>query len=220
MEMFGWVLSAIIGALAFGGIVFAAAGRLDLPFVWAYVAVTAAVGVVGTLVAGLDLLHERLRPGPGGRADMVIYLGIPLWLLHLILAGLDIGRFHWSDVIPGWLRVGGLLGMALSSAVVIWAMGVNKYFSSVVRLQPERGQRVVSDGPYRFVRHPGYAAMLLYLPGSILALGSLVGGVPMLLWLGPLLNRVVTEDRFLMERLAGYEDYSQRVRYRLLPGVW
>lgn len=218
--MFGWVLAAVLGSLVTGGIIFAAAGRLDLPYIWAYLVLKVILGVVGTLVAGVDLLRERMKPGPGGRPDMAIYLGIPLWLTHLILSGLDIGRLHWSDVIPGWLRVLGLIGIVTSSAIVIWAMGVNKYFSSVVRLQSDRGQRVISDGPYRLVRHPGYAAMLLYIPSSILALGSLIGGIPMALWIIPLRSRVLTEDRFLKERLPGYDDYSQRVRYRLLPGVW
>lgn len=176
--------------------------------------------LVGTPVAGIELLRERAKPGPGGNWDLIIFAAMPLWVAHLTLSGLDIGRYHWSDAIPGWLHILGLLGLAASSGIMIWAMGVNKFFSSVIRLQSERGHRVISEGPYAYVRHPGYAAMLVFTFASPLALGSLVGGLPLLLLLCLVLLRTVNEDRFLRERLPGYSTYAEKVRYRLIPCIW
>jgi protein-S-isoprenylcysteine O-methyltransferase Ste14 len=211
----GLVFIALIAAVLFGS-----AGRWDLPMFWAYLGVWFATMLAGSLVADPTLARERLRPGPGGQDYLSIVVVSLLWLGHYVVAGLDVGRCHWSDSVPLIVQVIGLLAMAAAMAVMIWAVAVNRFFSSVIRLQTDRGHHLITSGPYRYVRHPAYAASPYLLIGGGLALGSwlatLIGLVMALL----LLRRTALEDRFLREKLEGYAAYAEKVRYRVFPGVW
>ena len=110
--------------------------------------------------------------------------------------------------------------VAIGFGLLIWSMLVNSYFSTAVRIQEDRGQRVISEGPYRVVRHPGYAGGVLVIFGSALALNSLLALVPAVIFWLVLINRTAIEDRMLQGELAGYADYAAKVRYRLIPGIW
>ncbi len=205
--------------LAFAAILlFGAAGRLDLWNFWAYLAIFAALFVAALLTIDADLIRERMRPG--GRSPGRVYLVTLLALLHLAVGGLDRGRTHWSDAMPVPLVVAGLILFAAANFALLAIMRANPYFSSVARIQADRGQTVISTGPYAWVRHPGYAVTLVLLPASGLALGSWIAtamtlvGLPLLLW------RTIGEDRLLRAQLDGYEAYARRVPWRLLPGVW
>ncbi|MBU0705027.1 MAG: isoprenylcysteine carboxylmethyltransferase family protein, partial [Chloroflexi bacterium] len=101
-----------------------------------------------------------------------------------------------------------------------WGMTANKFFSTSVRIQEERGHTVASEGPYRYVRHPGYVGYIIALFATALALGSLWALVPAVLATCLFVVRTALEDRTLQKELAGYKEYAQQVRYRLLPGVW
>jgi len=141
--------------------------------------------------------------------------------MHWIVAGLDRGRFHWSDDVPGWLQGICLLTVGSGYALALWAMRVNRFFSSVIRIQTDRGQHVVNTGPYAFVRHPGYTAGILIIAASGPALGSWLAAALVVIFSLPfLLYRAITEDRILQAELAGYSDYAARVRWRLVPGIW
>jgi protein-S-isoprenylcysteine O-methyltransferase Ste14 len=218
------VAFGILGSLVFwgllGAILFGCAGRWDLPMFWAYLGVWIASGVVGALVSDPTLMKERLRPGPGGQDYVIMVLMIPLWLGQFIVAGLDVGRFHWSDTVPLAVQIIGLLAMAAGLAVMVWAVAVNRFFSSVIRLQTDRGHQLVTSGPYGYVRHPAYAVWPFIAIGGGLALGSWLAALIGLLLVLPVLRRATLEDRFLREHLEGYAAYAQRVRYRVLPGVW
>jgi protein-S-isoprenylcysteine O-methyltransferase Ste14 len=131
-----------------------------------------------------------------------------------------VGRFHWSDTVPLVVQVIGLLATAAALAVTTWASAVNRLFSSVIRIQTERGHHVITSGPYRFVRHPAYAVSPLLFVGSGLALGSWLAALIGVLLVLPVLRRTAQEDRILRERLEGYAAYARKVRYRLFPGVW
>ena len=146
---------------------------------------------------------------------MAISLSYPL----AIVAGLD-HRFEWSPLFPAWLALPGLLLVAAGYAFASWALAENRFFSSVVRIQKERGHRVCDTGPYRIVRHPGYAGNLLALPGMVLALGSVWLLIPAAAALVIAVIRTELEDRTLREELPGYPDYARRVRYRLIPWVY
>jgi protein-S-isoprenylcysteine O-methyltransferase Ste14 len=140
---------------------------------------------------------------------------------HWIIAGLDHGRFHWSDTVPGWLQRLSLVALADAYALCLWAMVVNRFFSSVVRIQSDRGQVVITRGPYAVIRHPGYVAGIAIIVTSGLALDSwFATGFLIVFSLPFLLYRAITEDRVLQAQLPGYRDYAQRVRWRLVPGVW
>ena len=114
----------------------------------------------------------------------------------------------------------GLIGFASGFGLAVWAMIVNRFFSAVIRLQADRGHHLITTGPYRFVRHPGYAGVLLGVLASPLALGSWLSGIPMLIVAALILRRRLMEDRFLHEQLKGYPAYAADVRYRVLPGVF
>jgi protein-S-isoprenylcysteine O-methyltransferase Ste14 len=205
----------LIGVLLFG-----CAGRVDLPMFWAYLGVWGTAHVVGSVVSDPTLAKERLRPGPGGKFFVTDALAPVLWAGQYVVAGLDVGRFHWSDSVPLAVQFIGLGAMAAGLAVGVWAVAVNRFFSTAVRIQTDRGHRLVTGGPYRFVRHPGYACCPFIFIGGGLALGSWLAAVIGLVMFLPILWRTVQEDRFLLERLEGYAAYAQKVRYRLLPGVW
>jgi protein-S-isoprenylcysteine O-methyltransferase Ste14 len=199
---------------------FVAAGTIAIASFWVYLAILAVVMIVSFAALDPDLLSERMRPG-GKKAPLSLRIFSLVLFVHWIVAGLDRGRFHWSDDVPGWLQGVCLLTVAAGYALALWAMRVNRFFSSVIRVQTERGQHVVTTGPYAFVRHPGYTAGILIIAASGPALGSWLAAALVVTFSLPfLLYRAITEDQFLQGELAGYSDYAGRVRWRLLPGIW
>ncbi|MFN2110862.1 MAG: methyltransferase family protein, partial [Anaerolineae bacterium] len=146
---------------------------------------------------------------------MALSVGFPL----VIVAGLD-HRFDWSPVFPLWLIVLGFFLIALGYAFSVWAFVENRFFSSVVRIQTDRGHEVCDSGPYRIVRHPGYAGNILPLLGIVLALSSLWTLIPAAVALVIAVIRTTLEDRTLQEELPGYQEYAHRVHYRLIPGIY
>ena len=209
---------AFLGLIA--AVLFVSAGRWDLPFFWAYLGVN--VALMAALAGQVDpeLMEERWDPA-GGRRQLLplVFCGTPLYVGHLVIAGLDAGRFHWSKI-PNDIQVAGLVLFTVSWALVGWAMVANRFFSSVVRIQAERGHHVVTSGPYRYLRHPGYAAGIVGFLTGPLALGSWWALLPIVPVVAFVLWRTAAEDRFLRRELPGYAAYAERVRYRLLPGVW
>ena len=146
---------------------------------------------------------------------MAISLSFPL----VIVAGLD-HRYGWSPAFPLWFNIIGFILIAVGYAFGVWAFIENRFFSSVVRIQTDRGHVVCDTGPYRIVRHPGYAGNILPLLGIILALSSVWTVIPAVVALVIAIVRTALEDRTLQEELPGYMEYAQRVRYRLLPGIY
>ena len=142
-------------------------------------------------------------------------LSIPL----VIVAGLD-HRFGWSPVFPTWLNILGFILIGLGYAFAVWALAENRFFSTMVRIQTDRGHVVCSSGPYRIMRHPGYAGNALPLPGIVLALCSVWTLIPASVALIIAVIRTALEDRTLHEELPGYRDYARHVRYRLIPGIY
>ncbi len=219
-----FVRSAIWIALM-GTLLFAGAGDLAWPQGWAFMAVFVATSIAFSLwLLKRDpaLLASRLTLRQEGQAwwdKIFLWTFILVWHGWLVLMGMDARRFHWSDV-PVWANVlGGVLVIA-GFAATMRVFAENSFAAPVVRIQEERGQRVIDTGPYAIVRHPMYAAALLYIVGMPLLLGSLYGlsFLPLILiGLGP---RAVAEERLLARELPGYADYMRRVRWRLIPYVW
>lgn len=216
------LLRSAVAIAMIGGILFGAAGRIDLPFFWAYLAVFAALMIATVLTISPDLLEERRKPAARGRDNLAllrITAGV-FFVTQWIVAGLDVGRFHWSDSVPAPLRAVGLVCFGAVLATWNWAMRTNPFFSAAVRVQTDRGHHVVAEGPYRFVRHPGYAAFVLLGWGGPLALGSWWAILTHLVVVVIFVRRALIEDRMLRQELPGYAEYAARVRYRFLPGVW
>jgi protein-S-isoprenylcysteine O-methyltransferase Ste14 len=137
----------------------------------------------------------------------------------VIVAGLD-HRFGWTPEFPLWLIVPGFLLILIGYAFAAWALAENRFFSSVVRIQVDRGHVVCDSGPYRVVRHPGYAGNILPLFGIVLALGSLWTLIPAAVALIITVIRTILEDQTLQDELPGYREYARRVRFRLIPGIY
>ena len=225
-EMVSWrmpfsaYLNAGLFVVAAAAALFLAAGTVAIPTFWVYLTIFAIVMIVSFATLDPDLLRERMRPG-GKKPPLSLRIFSLVLFIHWIVAGLDVGRFHWSDDVPHWLQGICLLTVAAGYALALWAMGVNRFFSSVIRIQSDRGQRVVTTGPYAFVRHPGYTAGILIIAASGPALGSWLAAALLVIFSLPfLLHRAITEDRILQVELAGYADYAARVRWRLVPGIW
>jgi protein-S-isoprenylcysteine O-methyltransferase Ste14 len=210
------VLFVVLIAVA----LFAAAGTVAIAGFWIYVAIYALAFVVSFAILDPDLLRERMRPG-GQRPPVVLRVFTVILFAHWIVAGLDRGRFHWSDTVPVWLQAAAFIVTMASWGLVLWAMRVNRFFSSVARIQSDRGQHVITGGPYAVIRHPGYLAGFAIVLASGLALGSWLATAVLVIPCVPgLLVRAVTEDRMLQAELPDYRDYASRVRWRILPGIW
>ncbi|MCL4524587.1 MAG: isoprenylcysteine carboxylmethyltransferase family protein [Acidobacteria bacterium] len=216
-------LRAVLALLCCAAVLFVPAGRWDLPMFWAYwfVFISISAGILALVHRRFpDLLQERYRPGPGARDPRTRPLLVPFIAGHWIVAGLDVGRYRWSGELPVAAQLAGLAIMALGLCGWGWAMLSNRFFSSEVRIQSDRGHTVVSSGPYRFVRHPGYACALFVFGASGLALGSLWAILPAIGIVLIFLRRTKLEDDILRAELQGYAEYAKQVRFRLLPGVW
>jgi protein-S-isoprenylcysteine O-methyltransferase Ste14 len=166
-----------------------------------------------------DLAKERFSPPEPGADRASLRVIRLVALAHLVVGTLDAGRWHFTDV-PDLLRGIGLVVMVPSALFVVQAMRANRFFSPVVRVQKERGHRVIDAGPYGKIRHPGYLGMIASVMGSGLALGSWLGFALAALYAALILRRVFFEDAFLHANLEGYADYARRVPYRLIPGGW
>ena len=219
MSRLAAAIRSLAGPAVIAAIIFVVAGRWDLPFVWAVLGVMIAFYLVLAAFADPGMVRERIAPGPGNRDRLTQPLGGVLLLGHWVLVGLDVGRFHWSPV-PWEVQIAGLVGYAAALSVNFWAMRANRFYSSVVRVQTDRGHHTVADGPYRFVRHPGYTATLIAALSGGVALGSWLAMLPILGFAATFVRRTLVEDRLLQLELPGYAAYAQRVRSRLIPGVF
>lgn len=212
-------LASLVLPIAVTVVYFGAAGRLDLPAAWAVVAILVVFGVVMSLWGDRGLMAERVSPGGPNRNRLGQRMASIMLIVHWIVSGLDAGRFGWSPV-PVAVQWAGVGGYTVALALLLWAVQVNRFYSSVVRLQTDRGQVTVEAGPYRVVRHPGYAASILAGITGGTAMGSWLGLVPLLVLAVVFVHRTSLEDAMLRAELPGYADYAARVRYRLIPGVY
>jgi len=193
---------------------------------WVY----AAIGILGFVVSRAlaarrhpDLLAERARflqhaDAKAWDKTLAPLLGLGGGLLPLV-AGLD-ARFGWSLAFSLPVKIGALVVILAGYALASYALIENRFFSGMVRIQAERGHTVVAGGPYRWIRHPGYAGALWSYLATPLFLDAAWAFLPALLLALVLIVRTALEDKALQEELAGYREYARRVRYRLLPGAW
>jgi protein-S-isoprenylcysteine O-methyltransferase Ste14 len=162
-----------------------------------------------------DLMDERLSPGQGTKWWDKLYFAFttPLYLISIIFAAVDVGRLHWSPVLPAWAYIASWAVYLAGQAVHFWAKGTNRWFATVVRIQKDRGQTVCDQGPYRIVRHPGYVGGILFMVTTPLILAVIPQAVAAILLVG----RTFLEDATLQAELPGYAEYARRIRHRLLP---
>lgn len=215
-------LVILLGGLA--AVLFGSAGRLDWTAAWRFITgygIFLVIYAVWGLYRDPEQFRERGREGPNvkGWDRVIVRIYGVLFVVLFVVVGLDAGRFGWSEVPPA-VRVVAWGALVASSAWAFWVVVTNTYLSRLVRIQDDRGHRVVTTGPYRFVRHPMYAGLLVLFICVPLALGSWWGLVVSALNVALFVLRTALEDRTLRQELDGYAEYAERVRYRLIPGVW
>jgi protein-S-isoprenylcysteine O-methyltransferase Ste14 len=221
------LVAQIVGMfLVFALVLFLAAGTIAWPAGWVFLLLFFSFVIAHSrwlFKYNPALLTERMTGI--GKADQPTWdkvffaLASVLFLAWLVVMPLDAVRFGWSRMPPGFRLVG--TGLLLWSFVLLFVtFRENTYLSPAVRVQTDRGHTVVSTGPYRLVRHPMYAALIPFIIGTTLLLGSWWGLVPGLLIVVAAARRAVLEERVLRAQLPGYEEYSATVRYRLVPHVW
>ena len=223
----GKLIAQMVGLfLGFALLLFLLAGTLYWWAGWVFLVLFFGGGIViilWLLKNNPALLNERLTGL--GKADRkawdkrIMALLIPLYVVWVVVMPLDAVRFRWSQM-PVWLQVVGGLLFCISYYTLFLTYRENSFLSPAMRIQRERGQTVISTGPYRYVRHPMYASYLIQFVGASLLLGSWVGLLVGLLFTAGAARRAVLEEGMLREELAGYLEYMARVKYRLIPYVW
>jgi protein-S-isoprenylcysteine O-methyltransferase Ste14 len=220
-----WVVITVIYLIIMSASLFLSAGTFDWTLAWIYISVAAGIVVLDALVLipiSPDLLGERSRYQKGAKTWdefllrwMATFGPLTIW----IVSGLDF-RNYWSDNLPFWVIAVSIGFVFLGGILALWAMAANRFFVGMVRIQTERGHKVISSGPYRIVRHPGYLGSIFYILFTPLVLGSLWGLVPALITVGVIILRTYLEDKTLVNELHGYLEYSDQVRFRIIPGIW
>jgi len=215
----------LIGTIFISVVLLAASARLDWTIAWVYIALNFLGLVVNWIflaaknpelfAARADITKKDTKPW-----DKIFNaLFGPLLLVIMAVSGLDAGRFGWS-VVPEWVQWLSIGLFIFGWGFSLWAMVSNRYFETSVRIQEDRGHTTVTNGPYAVVRHPGYTGVALLYAVSPMFLGSWWGLIPAALLTAAFIFRTAKEDQTLIQELPGYREYSRRVRYRLLPGVW
>lgn len=217
-------IATLAGPGFIAAILFWPAGRIDWLEGWLYFGI-----VMTSMSAGFfylwrvnpEVIEHRLRGGKGTKFWDKLWLVFfaLVFLAIYVVAGFDAVRFSWSSMSP-WLWPVGLVLWLQGYVLLTWSMGVNPFFEKTVRIQAERGHRVIETGPYSFVRHPGYLGFFGWSLSTPLFLGSWWAFIPAMLSIIAIVIRTALEDRTLCEELTGYREYADRVRYRLIPGVW
>jgi protein-S-isoprenylcysteine O-methyltransferase Ste14 len=217
------IVQVLVSILLIGALLFLSAGRLDWLWGWLFLAAFFLLMLASAFVMSKspDLINERGRRAENIKGWDKALMGIYSLVLFTVpvVAGLDAVRRGWSEMSLALHLIG--VALAIPAMIMpLWAMSANAYLSTMVRIQDDRGQQVVTTGPYRYVRHPMYVGTIFFGLCIPLFLGSWWAFIPCGLIVVLFIIRTALEDRTLQEELPGYAEYAQRVRYRLLPGIW
>ena len=217
-------IHSMVATSIIGVVLFCSAWDLTWWPAWAYMAVLVPgtiLPLAGPLRLDEGLIEERMSRKPDAkRWDRYFVASVGLFTMaELIVPGLD-HRLKWSLPQPEWKHLLGLAFVIIGTLGLIWAMKVNRFFSAIIRIQQDRGHQVVDAGPYRIVRHPGYTFWSLRTFGVPLLLGSNPAFIVAVLFVAMFVVRTILEDRVLQKELTGYKEYAERVKWKLVKGVW
>jgi protein-S-isoprenylcysteine O-methyltransferase Ste14 len=224
MPLYLLLFRVLLAAVLYAALLMGIPWEWDWLLGWVFTALTLGIGTVEMVLLNIknpELIRERVKPGGEAKpfdkilSKVVVYFGF----IYLVLAGLD-RRFGWSPQLPLIVQVVACFFYSAFLSLSYWAMHVNRYFSSVVRIQADRGQTVCKDGPYRFIRHPGYSGAILSYLVMPLILSTLWVFIPVVIASGLFVLRIILEEKALIEELPGYTEYTKETRYRLIPGIW
>ena len=217
-------IQTIIVILLTFAIIFGCAGTWDYWQGWVFVIIDAICKLSRMVFIPAELIQERAEPEKKLGTKKWDYIIITLYALFsvigAIIAALDGGRFHWTDVFPIWINMIAFAFFFFCNLLFFYSMWINRFFSVTVRIQEEKGHKVVDNGPYKYIRHPGYAAAITAQLFYAIGLNSLWALIPSGLAAIVFIIRTYLEDITLQKELPGYTDYVARVKYRLFPGLW
>jgi protein-S-isoprenylcysteine O-methyltransferase Ste14 len=220
------IVRTVLWLAGLAALLFIPAGTVNWPAAWAFLLAMAVWSIaMGAWLVKHDrqLLAERMAPlhqrGQKRWDKILISCAALLWIVWLGFMPLDAVRFDWSHM-PAWVQGMGALCLLLMAYLVYLTFRENTFAAPVVKIQKERGHKVVTTGPYRYVRHPMYAGAIFFFLGTPLLLGSWYGLALAPFMMAVLAVRAVMEERMLVAELEGYAEYAARVRYRLIPLIW
>jgi protein-S-isoprenylcysteine O-methyltransferase Ste14 len=224
MEKVKLLVKGFVTNLVFTAILFICAGRMNYIQGWIFLS----ANILATLMnyfsihKNSELINERSKPGEGIKSWDKLLLGLSalIYLIIIVLAGLDSGRFQWTLNFSWKISITGVILMIAGQIIFLTARSQNKFFSTVVRIQKERGHFVCDTGLYKIVRHPGYTGSIISLMGLPLITTSVWSIIPTLIAIILLLVRTSLEDKTLKNELQGYPEYSDKTRYKIIPYVW
>lgn len=221
-ELQGYV-SIAITVIVMMVLLFWPAGTIDWRRAWLFltlfiILIIVAMGWIKRDNPELITVRQKYQQGAKGWDAIVASLSIVLFAAIMPAAGLD-QRFQWT-IAPDWVTLVGYAALVAGFMGATWAQSVNRHFEATVRIQTDRGHKVIDTGPYAFIRHPGYAFGLVMGAGCALSLGSFLALIPVGLAMLALAGRTLGEEAVLIEGLEGYADYKARVKWRWLPFIW
>jgi protein-S-isoprenylcysteine O-methyltransferase Ste14 len=218
------ILQVLFSIVLMGVVLFLTAGRIAWPAAWIFLGTyTLVILTLGVWAARKhpEVVNERGKIAHDAKSwdKLLMTLYTVMLIAVFVVAGLDAGRYGWSTM-PLTAQIAGYIAFLLATMVTYWAMTVNPFLATIVRIQTDRGHYAVTTGPYRYVRHPMYAMMFLMWPGIVLELGSWWALLPAVAIIIIFVIRTALEDKTLQTGLPGYAEYAQHTRYRLIPGIW
>lgn len=214
-------MQVIMQIVLFAVLLFVSAGGLLWPWAWIYLGIYVAGVIANAFILPKSVIEERgkskenVKEWDKAITTLSIFPGLGLF----VVAGLDY-RFGWSTKVSIWIQLASLVLMILGYALFVWAMVSNPFFSTAVRIQFDRDHKTATGGPYQYVRHPGYLGFIASNLATALVLGSLWALIPGAITAGLLIVRTALEDSTLHKELDGYKEYAEKVKYRLIPGIW
>jgi protein-S-isoprenylcysteine O-methyltransferase Ste14 len=215
------LIQVIMQIVLFAVLLFVSAGRLLWYWAWIYLGTYIVIITINAFILPNDLIEERGKSKENVKKwdKVIMMLNIFPALGLLVVAGLDC-RFSWAPKLNSWIQVVALVLMIIGNAFFTWAMLSNHFFSTAVRIQFDRGHQVAIGGPYNYMRHPGYVGFIVINLATPLILGSLWALIPGAIMAVLFIIRTALEDSTLQKELEGYKEYAQKVKYRLIPGIW
>ena len=219
------ILRFLFGLIFIGAVLFGTAGTFNWPEAWIYIVIQFGWSIAISVFLwnhDIELLKDRMKftkRSAKGWDKVMTFVSMPFYILYLVIPGFDAVRYQWSHV-PVWAKVACFIMIIPSFMWISWIMKENTFLSRFVEIQEERGHKVITTGPYRFVRHPMYISAMILMIVWPIALGSLYALIPTAFIVVFIIVRTFLEDKTLHKELEGYVEYAQKIKYRLLPGIW
>ena len=222
MERVKLLIKGFVSNLVFSAILFICAGRINYTQGWIFLSINILATLMNCFAINSELMNERSKPGEGIKSWDKLLLGLSalIYVIIIVLAGLDSGRFLWTPDFHWYISISGVIFTATGQILFLTARSQNNFFSSVVRIQKDRGHVVCDTGLYKIVRHPGYLGMIISMIGLPLITTSVWSIIPTAIAIILLLIRISLEDKTLINELDGYDEYTKKTRYKIVPYIW